>query len=55
MSMSADRQRLACTLCTTLVEYCAFCDRDECPVIVCYKCLRIDLRQAVSEPHTHGG
>lgn len=55
MGMGADRQRLSCTHCTTLIECCAFCDRDDCPVIVCSRCLRIDLRQAVSEPHSHGG
>ena len=44
-----------CTRCRTAIEECAFCQREECRELLCYRCVRILLGQQVSEPHGHGG
>jgi hypothetical protein len=49
------QRSLACSLCGIAVEICAFCEREECPEAMCYRCLRIKVRQAIKEPHDHGG
>jgi hypothetical protein len=49
------REALTCKRCGVVVEHCAFCERGECPEAICYRCLRIACRQALGEPHAHGG
>jgi hypothetical protein len=46
---------LDCSECGAIVEVCSFCERPDCPVKVCYRCLRIDVGQTVDHPHDHGG
>jgi hypothetical protein len=53
---SADEEvALVCTRCGTLLEVCAFCERDDCAHMSCYRCLRVDLGQSMDHPHEHGG
>ena len=44
-----------CTGCGRELECCCFCDDPNCGVPICYPCLMIDLRQAMAQPHAHGG
>jgi hypothetical protein len=44
-----------CQRCDVVVEACFFCEREECPDKLCYRCVRIALGQEVPEPHRHGG
>lgn len=46
---------LACTRCGRVVEVCAFCEGDGCAHVICYRCLRVELRQSMAHPHVHGG
>lgn len=46
---------LICTNCGVILEICAFCERDQCPEAICYRCLRIALGESMAEPHVHGG
>ncbi len=46
---------LTCTLCGSVVELCAFCERDGCGQTICYRCLRIQLGQSIAHLHVHGG
>ena len=45
----------ACAKCSRGIEWCSFCDEPECQVSVCYRCLAVDLKLAMVQPHTHGG
>ncbi|HXF36527.1 MAG TPA: hypothetical protein VNO17_05020 [Actinomycetota bacterium] len=44
-----------CARCGRPVEECAFCEREACREPICSRCLRIHLREALAEPHVHGG
>ncbi len=46
---------LRCMRCGRGIELCAFCERDDCGHVICYRCLRLELRQSIAQPHTHGG
>lgn len=46
---------LICKQCTTAMVLCAFCEREQCPRPICYRCLRIQLGQSMAHPHRHGG
>ncbi len=46
---------LTCTRCGVTVELCAFCEREECPEAICYRCLRMGLGESMAQPHAHGG
>jgi hypothetical protein len=46
---------ILCAGCDREVECCAFCDREDCAVAICEKCVRIELREEISQPHGHGG
>jgi hypothetical protein len=46
---------LRCTRCGALIELCAFCERADCPSVICYRCLRQELRQSLAQPHAHDG
>ena len=48
-------QRLECTRCGARSEVCAFCESPDCANVICYRCLRRELRQSVAHPHAHGG
>jgi hypothetical protein len=48
-------EALSCTSCGQGVESCAFCERDDCGRTICYRCLRIQLKQSMAQPHVHGG
>lgn len=30
-----------CSRCGVVVESCAFCDRPDCPAVICYRCINI--------------
>ena len=47
--------RLECTSCGARIELCAFCESAECSYPICYRCLRRELRQSLTQPHVHGG
>ena len=50
-----DRQTPACIRCSVIVECCAFCEREDCTETFCYRCLRIEFRESLPQPHVHGG
>ena len=53
--MTTEPKVVKCTRCDAVVEVCAVCERDVCGDAVCYRCLRIEVRQAIRQPHIHGG
>ena len=47
----AELQRnLVCTRCGASVEYCAFCEREDCNHAICNRCMRLGLRQSRDHP-----
>ena len=46
---------LICAGCEREVELCALCESEACAEAVCYRCLTVDLGEAVRGPHLHGG
>ena len=54
-SMSAPPVQASCKECSTVVEVCAFCDKQGCRHPMCYRCVRVALRQEIPQPHHHGG
>ncbi|HEX6331885.1 MAG TPA: hypothetical protein VF129_11460 [Actinomycetota bacterium] len=46
---------LVCTGCGRGIDRCELCERAECGTALCYRCVNLALRQAVPEPHAHGG
>jgi hypothetical protein len=47
--------RVECTRCGSRIELCAFCESPACPAVICYRCLRQELRQSLAQPRAHGG
>ena len=47
--------RVECTRCGARIEVCAFCESPDCSNVICYRCLRQELRQSLVQPHLHGG
>jgi hypothetical protein len=45
----------ACRGCDREIEACAFCEAGDCGDAICYRCLIVDLRETVPQPHQHGG
>ena len=54
-SAGQQRREVTCKRCRTVVEFCALCERGECPDPLCYRCVRITLGQEIPQPHSHGG
>jgi hypothetical protein len=52
---AAARQGPTCIRCGVTVECCGFCERVDCPEVICSRCLRIQLRESLPQPHVHGG
>ncbi len=46
---------LLCSECDRSLDWCSFCDSDECRAAVCYSCLVIALGESLGQPHEHGG
>lgn len=46
---------LACVVCGRIIEVCAFCERIDRDHAICYRCLRLELRESMAHPHPHGG
>ena len=44
-----------CATCDRELEVCVVCEREGCPEARCYRCMVIDLREFVPQPHGHGG
>lgn len=38
--------KLVCTGCGREIERCAFCDANDCPKMVCHRCVLYDLDEA---------
>ena len=51
----SDGRSLRCQRCGRRIELCAFCQDPACRNIICYRCLREELRQSLVQPHAHGG
>lgn len=49
------RTRARCGHCDCEIDHCAFCERDDCERSICFGCLQLDLKQAIGQPHEHGG
>jgi hypothetical protein len=45
----------SCSRCGVAIEVCAFCEREGCHDPLCYRCVRVALRQELPQPHDHGG
>ena len=39
-------ERRICTRCGVELGCCAFCEREECAEMICYRCLRIQVKQS---------
>jgi hypothetical protein len=55
MSTQDLQEPCVCSRCGTVVECCAFCEKEDCGVTICARCLRIHLGESLPHPHTHGG
>jgi len=55
MSDSFEAQGLVCSICRSAIEWCQFCDDENCPKAICFTCVIIATRQEIELPHTHGG
>ena len=54
-STGAARQAPACVVCGVVVECCGCCERVDCSETIYSRCLRIQLRESLPQPHVHGG
>jgi hypothetical protein len=52
---AAEAATATCGRCGSRIDGCAFCENDACRDLLCYRCVRLVLRQQVVEPHGHGG
>jgi hypothetical protein len=46
---------IACTQCGCEIEYCSFCEGEDCAAACCYGCLVVELKESARILHTHGG
>jgi hypothetical protein len=46
---------IVCTKCGCDIDYCSFCDEEDCAAACCYGCLVVDLRESAPAIHPHGG
>ena len=46
---------LRCSGCEREIEWCSFCDDERCGVSLCYRCVIIELGEALPPLHAHGG
>lgn len=44
-----------CAGCERVIEWCSFCDEEDCDVARCYRCVGIALVEITTQPHPHGG
>lgn len=44
-----------CVNCQREIEWCSFCDEEDCAVARCYRCVVIGLGEFTPQPHLHGG
>jgi hypothetical protein len=44
-----------CTKCGRHTACCAVCERLDCEELLCYRCLRLEIRQSIPVLHEHGG
>jgi hypothetical protein len=49
------RVAILCTHCGRDIDYCSFCDEEDCPAPSCYGCIVVALRESTPALHTHGG
>jgi hypothetical protein len=55
ISVGSGIQVSTCDRCGLVIEVCGFCQEEECPDPLCYRCVRVALRQELPQPHVHGG
>jgi hypothetical protein len=48
-------ETLICRGCQRAIEWCSFCDEDDCAAAVCFYCLVVALGESAPRVHTHGG
>ena len=53
--MTESTTHLVCSDCHKELESCAGCDRPDCPEVVCYGCMTVELGVSHPHPHEHGG
>jgi hypothetical protein len=46
---------LICTGCEREIACCTVCDEEGCGLPICSRCVRLELREEVADPHPHGG
>lgn len=46
---------VVCSACGRAIECCALCETIECRELLCYRCVRVAVRQELRQPHVHGG
>jgi hypothetical protein len=46
---------LVCTKCGCDIDYCSFCDEEDCAAACCYGCMVVELRESTPAIHPHGG
>ena len=55
MDEARSDSRIECRSCDCAIEYCQFCDKEDCEKAVCYGCMIIALRAQIPDLHPHGG
>jgi hypothetical protein len=55
MDEAVTMERLVCCECGDQIEWCEFCEGEECPSSICYGCGIVAIGQEIAQPHTHGG
>jgi hypothetical protein len=55
MSIEEPKVSVICVQCGSAIEVCSFCERLDCGQAICYRCLRLELRESMAHPHLHGG
>ena len=51
----AEGRDVRCERCGRGIEVCAFCQDPGCVHVICYGCLRTELRTSLEVLHRHGG
>jgi hypothetical protein len=46
---------LVCTKCGCEIDWCSFCDENDCTGASCYECTVVELHESMPVLHTHGG
>ncbi len=55
MNETTTGRQLVCCLCDGWIECCEFCDGEDCPKAICYRCVIVAVGQEIPQIHPHGG